>query len=143
MYESILKLMMLVSFSTLIVACSTTQNSDQATMDASMKSLQTTKVVVNDFGYEISDGDDVRQQFDSYLAPIYRETYITSKQAKEMNLKPGYTFHVYAFQSIENLAKKIEEKVKKDKPIYFTVNYYKNYYGDDNQVEYNAKVTFY
>ncbi len=78
-----------------------------------MESLQSGTLVVNDFGYEVSDGDEVRQQFDSYLSPIYRETYITSKQAKEMNLKPGYTFHVYDFQSVENLDKKIAEKSQK------------------------------
>ncbi|MDA0107350.1 hypothetical protein OH456_04270 [Vibrio sp. La 4.2.2] len=143
MYKSIFRLMMLVSFSILTIACTATQSSDKENMDASMESLQSGTLVVNDFGYEVSDGDEVRQQFDSYLSPIYRETYITSKQAKEMNLKPGYTFHVYDFHSVENLDKKIAEKVKKDKPIYFTVDYYKNVVGDDDQVEYNAKVTFY
>ncbi|WP_236111458.1 hypothetical protein [Vibrio sp. McD22-P3] len=108
-----------------------------------MSSLQQETLVVNDFGYEIQTGDDIRTQFDAYLTPVYRETYITSEQAKKMNLKPGYTFHVYDFQSIDKLDKKIADKVKKDKPIYFTVNYYKNVVGDDDHTEYNAKVTFY
>ncbi|WP_240206004.1 hypothetical protein [Vibrio sp. CyArs1] len=108
-----------------------------------MNSLQQETLVVNDFGYEIQTGDDIRTQFDAYLTPVYRETYITSEQAKKMNLKPGYTFHAYDFQSIDKLDKKIADKVKKDKPIYFTVDYYKNVVGDDDHTEYNAKVTFY
>lgn len=132
-----------LSLSLLSTACTTGQSTDEKTMDSSMSSLQQETLVVNDFGYEIQTGDDIRTQFDAYLTPVYRETYITSEQAKKMNLKPGYTFHVYDFQSIDKLDKKIADKVKKDKPIYFTVDYYKNVVGDDDHTEYNAKVTFY
>ena len=52
MYKSIFRLMMLVSFSILTIACTATQNSDKENMDASMESLQSDTLVVNDFGYE-------------------------------------------------------------------------------------------
>ncbi|MCF4175698.1 hypothetical protein L2W36_20850 [Vibrio sp. McD22-P3] len=143
MYKSNLMYLTCLSLSLLSTACTTGQSTDEKTMGSSMSSLQQETLVVNDFGYEIQTGDDIRTQFDAYLTPVYRETYITSEQAKKMNLKPGYTFHVYDFQSIDKLDKKIADKVKKDKPIYFTVNYYKNVVGDDDHTEYNAKVTFY
>lgn len=143
MYKSNLMYLTCLSLSLLSTACTTGQSADEKTMGSSMSSLQQETLVVNDFGYEIQTGDDIRTQFDAYLTPVYRETYITSEQAKKMNLKPGYTFHVYDFQSVDKLDKKIADKVKKDKPIYFTVDYYKNVVGDDDHTEYNAKVTFY
>lgn len=143
MYKSNIMYLTFLSLSLLSTACTTGQSTDEKTMDSSMSSLQQETLVVNDFGYEIQTGDDIRTQFDAYLTPVYRETYITSEQAKKMNLKPGYTFHVYDFQSVDKLDKKIADKVKKDKPIYFTVDYYKNVVGDDDHTEYNAKVTFY
>ncbi|MCY9854340.1 hypothetical protein [Vibrio mediterranei] len=130
-------------FNPSIVASNGTQEQNQLSMDSAMGSLQTETIRANEFDYVVVDDDSITTQFDTYLDTIYRQTYITKEEAQEMDLKPGFSFHVYDFYSVQDLEKKIAERINKDKPIYFTVDYYQHPVNQSERTEYTAKVTLY
>ncbi|MCG9627963.1 DUF2536 family protein [Vibrio mediterranei] len=130
-------------FNPSIVSSDGSQEQNQLSVDAAMSSLQTETIRANEFDYVLVTDDSVTTQFDTYLDSIYRQTYITQEEAKEMDLKPGYSFHVYDFDSVQDLEKKIAERINQDKPIYFTVDYYQHPVNQSERTEYTAKVTLY
>ncbi|MGR5091956.1 hypothetical protein ACPV5O_00535 [Vibrio maritimus] len=150
MFKYVLPLCILASASVMaddytpsIITSNATKAQNQLSMDAAMRSLQTEEVRVNEFDYVVMTDDSVAEQFDTYLSSIYRQTYITTEEAQELDLKPGYSFHVYDFDSVEDLEQKIAERINKDKPIYFTVDYYQHPVNQSVRTEYTAKVTLY
>jgi hypothetical protein len=125
------------------IANQDTQAQNQLSMDSAMNSLQEETIRVNEFDYVIINDDSVAAQFNTYLKSIYRQTYLTREDAQLMGLKPGFSFHVYDFNSVEDLEKKIAERINEDKPIYFTVDYYQHPLNQSERMEYTAKVTLY
>lgn len=120
-----------------------TQEDNQVKIDNAMAALQTKTLRDVNFTYISVDDDSVMATYHDYLSLHFRESYITESTAQKLDLIPGFTFNAYDFDSVEDLEKQISERINKDKPMYFSVDFYQYALNQSERIEYTAKVTFY
>ncbi|MGV2988395.1 hypothetical protein ACE1OE_12175 [Vibrio sp. E150_011] len=82
-------------------------------------------------------------QYVGTLEENFTERYISSDQAKEMNLEKIKKFHVYSAINPNQISKNIIKHIERDQPKYFSVDFYQNTVGNSDMVEFVAKVIEY
>ncbi|MFA0085280.1 hypothetical protein ACE1OE_01480 [Vibrio sp. E150_011] len=128
---------------TSVMANTNSQEENQTKIDNAMAALQTKTLRDVDFTYISVNEDSIIATYHDYLSLHFRESYITESTANKLDLTPGFTFNAYDFNSVDDLEKKIASRINKDKPKYFSVDFYQYALNQSERMGYTAKVTFY
>ncbi|MCL9773923.1 hypothetical protein [Vibrio methylphosphonaticus] len=135
----------------LLVAVSTTafaqpHNSPKTNLDIINQDMSHLEQVDSNVDMYIVTQETPNFQYVSYIGTLeqdFKERYITSKQAKEMELEKVKKFHVYSAINANQLTKNITQHIQRDAPKYFSVDFYQNVVGNSDMVEYVARVIEY
>lgn len=79
-------------------------------------------------------------EYIEYVTDSIKDIYVTKHVAQELNLEKVRHYYVYEMTSMEALCEKIAAKVELHQPDYFSVDLYKDYYGDSGEFRYVARV---
>lgn len=79
-------------------------------------------------------------EYTEYVTDSIKDIYVTKHVAQELNLEKVRHYYVYEMTSMEALCEKIAAKVELHQPDYFSVDLYKDYYGDSGEFRYVARV---
>lgn len=80
-------------------------------------------------------------EYKGFIKEMFSEIYVTKEQAKAHQLEKTRKFYVYGEKDIDKLGHKIAERIEQDKPLFFSVDLYRDYHGDSGEFNYVASVT--
>lgn len=141
MKKIIITLSLLSILSTTVVAGTLKQ--DRSQLDAEMATLQTP---IAEQGFIQVDFDASYEEvtYSGYVIDVYAETYISRHKAKELGLEKIEKFHIYSLNNnLDKLSDEIANRIDQDKPAFFSVDLYKDYFGDSGSFRYVARVIEY
>lgn len=73
----------------------------------------------------------------------FSDIYVTWEQAKAHQLEKTRKFYVYGENDLDNLEQKIAQRIEQDKPLFFSVDLHRDYYGYSGEFNYVARVIEY
>ncbi|MFV7770068.1 hypothetical protein [Shewanella marisflavi] len=87
-------------------------------------------------------------KYQGFITEKFSEIYVTREQAKAHKLEKTRKFYVYGKyaygeKDIANLEHKIVQRIEQDKPLFFSVDLYRDYHGDSGEFNYVARVIEY
>ncbi len=138
------KTLIAVSLLTLLSTGAMAKNisQEQQKIDADMASLETSVPVLVQIEKDI-DTNAQQVEYKGFVISEYKDIYVTHHDAKKMGLEKVHTFHVYNQHNIDTLSADIAKHIEKDQPDFFSVDLYKDYYGDSGVFRYVARVIEY
>ncbi|WP_428618018.1 hypothetical protein [Shewanella sp.] len=82
-------------------------------------------------------------EYQGFITEKFSEIYVTRQQAEAHKLEKTGKFYVYGEKDIDSLGHKIAERIEQDRPLFFSVDLFRDYHGDSGDFSYVARVIAY
>ena len=137
----------LLSLTLVALSCSAfAQDIDSLEAKQMAHDMEQLVTVTEEAEFSIMIDEEARLESVKYQGVIidkFSEIYVTREQAKAHQLEKTLKFYVQGSKDIPSLENKIAQRIEQDKPLFFSVDLYRNYHGDSGDFNYVAHVIEY
>jgi len=125
------------------VSANTLEQHEAAQVDQEMEQLVSVTEETEFFITLDEDASFELIEYKGFIKEMFSEIYINRHQALDLQLEKASKFYVYGETDIDVLSRKIADRIEQDKPVFFSVDLYRDYHGDSGDFNFVARVIEY